>query len=659
MALTRRSGNRFQASIWPGFVDAMTGLLLVLMFLLTIFMVVQFVLRETISGQESELDTLSAEVDALARALGLEERQRRQLETRMGELNSTLNQARDDLAEQTTAITTLTAQRDHQAQALQAAQTQITAFEAQVAGLLADRDQALRELAASGTEREALQALLAELRQRDKDNAARLNQAQQALNDQEAARLTEAAAAEALRARLRDADAELTAMTLALEVQRKAAEDTLTLLAAAEVARDRLDDELADALNRLDAAQAETGTRDALVDQLTRTLDQMRRDQTDLDRALQEARANSAATETGLRAELAQAQADRANLQSQLQSARADLKTLQQNARVSSDERAAAEDRLLQALEALERAQVAASDRDLLQARLTAALTARQQAESAASQRLTLAEQRAALLAQARAALAEEKEISTEARRQTALLNQQIAALRAQLGGLQALLDDYKQRDAAAQVQLESLGADLNAALARAASEERKRRLLEETERKRLAEEARKLAATARELQAQAQDLERYRSEFFGRLRAVLGNREGVRIEGDRFVFSSEVLFPPGQAELSAAGRAEISKVAAILRDVAADIPSELDWVIRVDGHTDDTPMIGSRRYRDNWELSQGRALSVVRYMVEAQDIPPQRLAANGFGQYQPVNPADTPQARAQNRRIELKLTEK
>ncbi|MFD3189984.1 peptidoglycan -binding protein [Sedimentitalea sp. HM32M-2] len=659
MALTRRSGTRFQASIWPGFVDAMTGLLLVLMFLLTIFMVVQFVLRETISGQESELDTLSAEVDALARALGLEERQRRQLETRMGELNSTLNQARDDLAEQTTAINTLTAQRDRQAQALQAAQTQITAFEAQVAGLLAERDQALRELAASGTEREALQTLLAELRQRDKDNTARLNQAQQALNDREAARLTEAAAAEALRARLRDADAELTAMTLALEAQRKAAEDTLTLLAAAEVARDRLDDELADALTRLDAAQAETGTRDALVDQLTRTLDQMRRDQTDLDRALQEARANSAATETELRAELAQARSDRTNLQAQLESARADLKTLQQNARVSSDERATAEDRLLQALEALERAQVAASDRDLLQARLTAALTARQQAESAASQRLTLAEQRAALLAQAKAALAEEKEISTETRRQTALLNQQIAALRAQLGGLQALLDDYKQRDAAAQVQLEALGADLNAALARAASEERKRRLLEETERKRLAEEARKLAATARELQAQAQDLQRYRSEFFGRLRAVLGNREGVRIEGDRFVFSSEVLFPPGRAELSAAGRAEIAKVAAILRDVAADIPPELDWVIRVDGHTDDTPMIGSRRYRDNWELSQGRALSVVRYMVEALDIPPQRLAANGFGQYQPVNPANTPQARAQNRRIELKLTEK
>jgi chemotaxis protein MotB len=232
------------------------------------------------------------------------------------------------------------------------------------------------------------------------------------------------------------------------------------------------------------------------------------------------------------------------------------------------------------------------------------------------------------------------------------LLNQQVAALREQLGSLQALLDDYKARDVAQQVQMQNLGQDLNAALARAAAEERRRRILEEEERKRL-------EAEAAQLSDKAQDLEQYRSEFFGRLRDVLGNQEGVRIEGDRFVFASEVLFAPGSADLSPEGRAEIAKVARILQTVAAAIPQGINWIIRVDGHTDDTPLGAHPKFADNWELSQGRALSVVRYMVQALGIPPERLSANGFGEYQPVNPAETPEARAQNRRIELKFTER
>ncbi len=141
----------------------------------------------------------------------------------------------------------------------------------------------------------------------------------------------------------------------------------------------------------------------------------------------------------------------------------------------------------------------------------------------------------------------------------------------------------------------------------------------------------------------------------------ILGlvNQEGVRIEGDRFVFASEVLFAPGSADLSPEGRAEIAKVARILQTVAAAIPQGINWIIRVDGHTDDTPLGAHPKFADNWELSQGRALSVVRYMVQALGIPPERLSANGFGEYQPVNPAETPEARAQNRRIELKFTER
>jgi chemotaxis protein MotB len=224
-------------------------------------------------------------------------------------------------------------------------------------------------------------------------------------------------------------------------------------------------------------------------------------------------------------------------------------------------------------------------------------------------------------------------------------LNQQIAALRGQLGELQSLLDDAVAQDAVKEVQLQSLGSDLNTALARVAAEERRRAELEAAERARL--------------EAETKNLEQYRSEFFGRLRELLGNQEGVRIEGDRFVFSSEVLFPPGAATLSTDGRKEIAKVAGILRNIAADIPPEIDWVIRVDGHTDNQPLSGLGAFADNWELSQARALSVVKYMINFLGIAPERLAANGFGQYQPVANGNTETARAQNRRIELKLTEK
>ncbi|MGR3631395.1 MAG: OmpA family protein, partial [Limimaricola soesokkakensis] len=227
----------------------------------------------------------------------------------------------------------------------------------------------------------------------------------------------------------------------------------------------------------------------------------------------------------------------------------------------------------------------------------------------------------------------------------------QVAAVRDVVAELRSLVGEAETTSAVAEAEIEYLGRQLNTALARAAAEERRRRELEEEERQRLEEEAARLAA-------EAEDLERYRSNFFGELRGMLEGEEGVRIEGDRFVFSSEVLFGRGEATLSEEGEQEIAKIAALLRRIAAEIPEGIDWVIRVDGHTDDIPIRGGR-YADNWELSQARALSVVRYMSEEEGIPPQRLAANGFGEYQPLDPRDTPEARARNRRIELKLTER
>lgn len=551
MALSRRTGQRFQANIWPGFVDAMTGLLLVLMFVLTIFMVVQFVLRETITGQESEMNQLNAEIAKLAQALGLEQRKTSGLEARVGELGVTLEAARTRAGEQAALIATLRAQTQAQDEALSAVEAQVTAFEAQVASLLTERDlaqseaEALRaESADLSTQKAALEAVIAaaEAEAAAKDEA--LARVETALSEEEAARAIELAAAEALRARLAEADTELTAMTLALEAARKDAEETLTLLAAAEAKEDELGQRIAALLLEAEsegAAQAEMNA--------------------------------------DMRAKLAQALAEKLALEGTL------------------------------------------------------------------GETLSEAEARAVLLAQANAALSEEEARSAEALREQALLNQQVAALRAQLGSLQAIIDDYKERDAASDIQLSNLGQDLNAALARAAAEERKRRELEEAERVRL--------------EAEKQNLERYRSEFFGRLRDVIGAQDGVRIVGDRFVFSSEVLFAPGAANLSREGEGELAKIAGILRNVVGDIPDEIDWVIRVDGHTDNVPLSGAGAFADNWELSQARALSVVRYMVNFLGIPPERLSANGFGQYQPIASGNSPEARAQNRRIELKFTEK
>ncbi|WP_306755213.1 peptidoglycan -binding protein [Paracoccus actinidiae] len=559
MALRRAaSGHRFSTNIWPGFVDALATLLMVLVFVLTIFTVMQSVLRDqitdqddtiteqdqvissqdrVISGQERRLEQLGQQVAALGHALTVSEDQKGVLQ---GQLADAEAEARDRAAR----ITRLSTQLEDSQGELAQARSRLTDFEAEVAALMAarvaDRDQAdaqqqqLRtqlseqqsrasaaELAVAAARqeidtqaeqarlaaarREALEALIADLRQQNQATAARADALQADLTEAEAARLTDAEAARALRERLESADAELTAMTLSLEESRKRAEETLTLLAAAEAARDQ-----------------------------------------------------------------ATAQAERT---------------------------------------------------------------------------LTEAERQAALLETAEKALADQQALSDDGQRRVALLNEQVASLTAQLGSLQALLDTAGDDQKQAELRVEDLGRQLNAALLRAAEEKDRRLTLEEQARQKAEEEA--------------VDLARYRSEFFGRLSQILSGREGVQVVGDRFVFQSEVLFAPGEAMLSAAGQDQVARVARMLSDISGDIPPEIDWIIRVDGHTDDTRLSGTGRYRDNWELSQGRALAVVRYMIDELGFPANRLAATGFADTRPVAQGTSADALAANRRIELKLTER
>ena len=221
-----------------------------------------------------------------------------------------------------------------------------------------------------------------------------------------------------------------------------------------------------------------------------------------------------------------------------------------------------------------------------------------------------------------RAQLDKERKISAEALAQVELLNQQIAALRRQVALLNAALEASEKREREARVKIANLGQRLNAALAR-----------------------------------RVQELARYRSEFFGRLRGILSRRANIRVVGDRFVFSSEILFPKGSAELTEDGKRELDKIAEALLQISREIPPDINWILRVDGHTDSDP-ISTPQYPSNWELSTARALSVVRYLV-SRGVPPERLAATGFGQFHPIDPRDTEQAKARNRRIELKLTER
>jgi len=215
-----------------------------------------------------------------------------------------------------------------------------------------------------------------------------------------------------------------------------------------------------------------------------------------------------------------------------------------------------------------------------------------------------------------------EKRVSTRALAQVELLNQQISALRRQLAALESALDASEKRDKDQQTRIADLGQRLNIALAQ-----------------------------------RVQELSRYRSEFFGRLSAILSNRPDIRVVGDRFVFQSEVFFDTGSAVVRPEGLAELDKLAGALLELEKDIPKEIPWVLRIDGHTDIRP-IASVQYPSNWALSAGRAISVAQYLI-SKGVSPQRLVAAGFGEFQPLDNERTDEAYRRNRRIELKLTER
>ncbi len=247
------------------------------------------------------------------------------------------------------------------------------------------------------------------------------------------------------------------------------------------------------------------------------------------------------------------------------------------------------------------------------------------QRNHAEAARLALQAQAQALTAQVtqdNSQIEAQGKLSSDAQAQVSLLNQQLAELEKQLAAITQALDisqkDVKDRD----TKIADLGSKLNLALA-----------------------------------DRVEELKRYRSEFFGRLSKVLANRPGIRVVGDRFVFQSEVLFPPGSAELSQPGSEQMRALAQTLKQIAGEIPPDVPWVLRVDGHAD-RQRISGNQFATNWELSAGRAITVVKLLI-TEGVKPQNLAATAFSEYQPLDTGDTQEAFAKNRRIELRLTDR
>ncbi len=400
-----------------------------------------------------------------------------------------------------------------------------------------------------------------------------------------------------------------------------------------------LDKATADLAALTSALSLETGKTASLqlsVSQLTQQLSDRTADRDRLNQALAAANLtiqSVTAANTRLQAQLKDATTRADTTAADLQTARQQLAEATGRADTTAADLVTARQQLAdmkQQLAELDR--TVAVDKDTLQEKLsdlaklteqTRALMALRdqlegQAQDAAARAMTEAQRRQAVAAQ----LADERKLGDSAKAQIAMLNQQIDQLKAQLSSVAAALELTQTQSKAKDVEIANLAQKLNTALAR-----------------------------------KVEELQQYRSEFFGKLRTLLANRSGIQVVGDRFVFQSEVLFPVGSADLTPAGVAEMTTLAVTIKDIASEIPPDIHWILRVDGHTDPQPVKGGT-FASNWELSAARAITVVKLLI-ADGVPAEHLAATGFGEYQPFGAGDTPDAYAKDRRIELRLTDR
>lgn len=638
MALLRRSGSRFTTNIWPGFVDAMTALLLVLMFVLSIFMVIQSVFREKITGQETELSKLENEVLSLISDLNLQKQEYDNLNAKNLAINKSLKE-QIELNERKSLEIKNTLQN------LDLANIKISDFEIRVASLIARRTE-----------------LISEIEQKDnriKEEVSRLEASRLALasarneidEKKELARLA-AAKREALELYIEDLTKNLNALSdnkneleaklnkgnIALALAYDNLEQTQTKLTSlsdlntilqstiSDLKKNLLDEEKEKEIFIKDLNQKNTILSEKEKELITSKIliNKFKEDLKSKDMKLTETEKNLLIEKIALK-----------NLREKLNESRAELELTTLS--LEEERKRAIEN--LKLISSSEKAMFLLEENNL---KLS---NENNEIKSELIDLSELLEVREVSLNNLRSQLLNSENQNKISLDKVKKLNQETLSLAAQLNDLKNLLTQYEIKDKETVAQVENLGSQLNSALTQVLVEQKKNAALE--------------AERIKKLEEEANELQNYRSEFFGNLRKILGKNKGIEIVGDRFVFPSEILFDVGSDELQSKGLIELSQMAKVIRKIVIEIPKEIDWILRVDGHTDKTKFLNGGKFKDNWELSQARALSVVKYFILDENLPAKRFAATGFGEFQPIDTSESEIALARNRRIEIKLTER
>ena len=638
MALLRRSGSRFTTNIWPGFVDAMTALLLVLMFVLSIFMIIQSVFREKISGQETELSRLENEVMNLIADLNLQKKEFKNLNA----MNLAINKS---LEEQKVLNESKSLELKSALKNLDLANIKISDFEIRVASLIARRTQ-----------------LISEITQKDnriKEEVSRLEasrlalaSARQEIDEKvELARLA-AAKREALELYIEDLKKNLNSISksknelefklsrsqIALGLAYENLDETKSVLSSQKEFNIILESTIADLKEEIVKNSEEKENFKKNITQKEKTISEKEKElilSNILIKRLQEDlkinKGKLSETEKNILIEKLALK----NLRKKLKESREELEFATLSL---EEERKRAIDNL-KIIASSEKAMALLEEKNLN------LFTENNEIREKIIDLSDLLRLREISLQNLRSQLLKsenQKQISLD---KIKYLNQETLSLASQLNDLKVLLNEFEIRDKETNAQVENLGSKLNSALAQVVIEQKKNAVLE--------------AERIKKLEDEANELKNYRSEFFGNLRQILGNNKGIEIVGDRFVFPSEILFDLGSDELQEKGLFELSQMAKVIRKIVKEIPKEIDWILRVDGHTDKTKFLNGAKFTDNWELSQARALSVVKYFISEELLPAKRFAATGFGEFQPIDKGENEKALARNRRIEIKLTER
>src|SRR5215470_2670974 len=542
MALGSRTRTRRHLDIWPGYVDVLSTLLMVIIFTLMVFVMGQFFLSQVLSGRERKLAELSQQLSSLGDMLALEK-------TANSDLRSTIAQLTQQLA-------AVTASRDK--------------LNLQLAETTAARDKLTAQLSATEAKRDELAAALAQLK-----------------SDAAAAAKAAAEAKAAVDAKLADAYKSIAA-------DQDKVKTLLGDIAVLESLRDELRQKLESSeIANEDLNKKLTGSQASAAD-------------------LQSKLASAEQQIASLTQKLAASQGAAADLQSRLNAAEQQVATLNQQLGTSQTSGTALQKQLAESESAKEALQKQLADSKSATEKLQQQLAASQSAQAGLQQQL--ANQQSAdsnlqqQLTQSQAETEEQKRLRAESELQVEMLNAQLLSLRQQLARLITALDASEAKAKAQDVQIVDLGKRLNETLAN-----------------------------------KVEKLARYRSEFFGKLREVLGNRPDIQIVGDRFIFQSEVLFDTGSAEIGEEGKHQLAAFADTLKNIAARIPPDIDWILRVDGHTDKLPYQGG-----NWQLSTARAIAVVQYLMD-QGIPSNRLVAAGFAEFRPLVEGDSDDAYRRN----------